>query len=288
MGGTEATGQLDIVGGQRPKRSPYCTRPCGWSSGDRRKRLRNRVEYQSATCYLDRSAVKSEDRESCEVLVNLYNLNTGKRQRVGETSDGNAYEDVSLSGAHIVAVRVAPSSSTRVGAFDLVLLNVHGSLAVNLTHNWAKKGASTGVSVLPSLWQSLVMFQQAPSPYTTGDIVLWKLGSGHYPIWRTRGRSWLIDTHGERPIFLDGLGAWEAKGQVTVGIFDTSRGESWILQDPRNIEKGIDRYVWSLAWVGNGRNIILVRQRSLVRTAPPVYFVWHIPAATCGKQSNAT
>jgi hypothetical protein len=196
--------------------------------------------------------------------VNVYNLVTGRHRQLATRSDGSAYSDVTEAGSNLVAVRFKGTD------IDLFLISQVNLSITNLTHNWRRKGLSSGVSMEPSLSGNFLAFKQAPSPYSSGDIVLWRLGQTKYPIWRMPGRSWLLDSLGEGPLFGDGIVAWQARYQATVGIFDCSFGRTWILQDPRKI----GNYVWQLDTV-NGRDILL--SRNATRSNNLTYVVWRIP-----------
>jgi hypothetical protein len=119
--------------------------------------------------------------------LDLYNLDTGTKTVVASTSDGRTlFMQPTLSGQTVVWVRVTEPVGPDINPlYDLVLLQLGSHHIVNLTHN--TRHPYSGVSIEPSLWRHYLLFKQSGSPYLVGDIFLWDLSSGYFPLWYKRG-----------------------------------------------------------------------------------------------------
>lgn len=206
--------------------------------------------------------------------VQTLNLKTWHQSRLAYTrTRGVFYAQPTISDGKVVFTRLVPHAVHDI--WNLILLNPKTGSLTDLTHNWVTKGTDgDGVSSEPALWEGYLLFKQGPSPISLGDIVLWKLGGNTYPLWRHKGRAWVADTFGEGPMFGDGLAAWQADGQGTIGILDLSRGAVWDVQNPRKmLAHGGYKYTWSLEWIA-GRNIIVKREGNKTYTR---WFIWRMP-----------
>lgn len=214
--------------------------------------------------------------------IALYDLNRNQESLYAPSQSGVFYEQPALDGNTVVWVSITPQPRPmKHGTYDLLKLDLTSGQVVNLTHNWETATGSSGESLEPSLWSHYLVFKQTPSPWSMGDIVLWDLNAGHYPLWRDHQHAAVLDAYGrdgggERPLLGTGIAAWDAGGQVTSSVLDMTRDTIWTLQDPWKMAHGHYRYVWQLfdTQVG-GRNVIARRDISRNRSQP-VFFVWHI------------
>lgn len=223
------------------------------------------------------SDVRKPFSDSFDSRIAVNDLARDKTSYVAEDGTGRAfYEQPTLQGTTVVWVRVRQVNVRgEHPLYDLLRLDLRTRKIVNLTHNTQRPGRSSGISDEPSAWGHYVIFKQAPSPYSEGDIELFDLRAQRYPLWRQPGKSWLLDHSGEMPRFGDGLAVWDAGGQITASIFDLSAAKVWTLQDARGVSRGKYKYVWNLNAIG-GRNVIAERN-DWDTHAYPVFFVWHIP-----------
>jgi len=196
------------------------------------------------------------------------------------TQDDVGYEQISLSGDTVVWVRVTPALNPKEHqVLDLLRFDLRTHTLTNLTRNWQKPGTDgSGISDEPSLRGQLLTFKQAPSPMSTGDVILWDLRGTQYPLWDDKSLSQLLDQDGEAPMLGDGIAIWLAQYMATSALLDEQCGRVWTLQDPKFLGKQAYPYTWQLQWL-SGRYIIA--QRSNAQNLIPDFFVWYIPPGRC-------
>lgn len=208
--------------------------------------------------------------------IQTFNLKNWTKGRMAYTTKpGVYYAFPTISQGRVVFTRLTPHAVHPI--WDLILLHPSTGSLTDLTHNWVTKGTDgSGISTEPALWDGYLLFKQAPSPTSLGDIDLWKLGGTKYPLWQQNGRAWKVDGFGEGPMFGDGLAAWQARGQGTIGILDLSRGAMWDVQNPAKVGvKGDYKNAWFFESV-NGRDILV--KRYTFKTDSYKYFIWRMPA----------
>jgi hypothetical protein len=124
------------------------------------------------------------------------------------------------------------------------------------------------------------LFKQSPSPYATGDIVLWDLNRPTFPLWRKLGES-VLDLWGEMPKWSDGIAWWQAEGQATSAIFVAGTKKVWAFEyGPHTEMPRYYKYNWVIQ-AGAGGTFVVKRSRSGLGglAAQPTFFVWRFPAA---------
>lgn len=224
----------------------------------------------------------------------LYNLNDNQLSSFAPGATDTFYEQPALAGHTLVWVSIAPPARRKEhGLYDLLKLDLRSGQVVNLTHNWERPGASSGISDEPALWSHYLIFKQAPSPWSMGNIMLWDLDAGSYPLWHDHRHSAVLDLlhqdgGGERPLLGTGIAAWDAGGEVTSSVLDMARDRIWTLQNPRKMANGDYTYVWQFFDTQVGSRNVIVRRDISRNRSQPVFFVWHIPSARAKTCAAAT
>lgn len=210
--------------------------------------------------------------------LDLYDLATGRQTYIASDPFGKyVYSQPTLYGNTAVWVRntIIPGKGLHP-VTDLVRYQLGSRQVTNLTHNTQLSGQS----LEPSLWRHYLLFKQSPSPYSTGDIVLWDLNQRHFPLWRKPGAA-LLDRWGEMPLWGDGLAYWQAEYQATAAIYVAGSPTVWTLQyGPHMGEPKYQKYDWTIHFVA-GRNVVLERRNAGWGglKAHTTYLVWGFPRA---------
>jgi hypothetical protein len=214
--------------------------------------------------------------------LDLYNLRTGQKTFIAPTPATGSiyYYQPTLWGTTIVWVRGMGFPGTRLHpVYDLLRYQLDSGRITNLTHNTQL----SGVSSEPSLWRHYLLFTQSPAFTSTGDIVLWDLSSGHFPLWRKPGET-LLDVWGEMPRWGDGIAWWQAEYQATPALFLAGTDTVWTFEyGPHAGLPQYYQYDWEVQ-TGGGRNVVVERSRSGIGwpASQPTYFVWQLPAVKGG------
>jgi hypothetical protein len=213
--------------------------------------------------------------------LDLYNLDRRTKPIVSFTTDGRSlYMQPTLWGRQVVAVRVTEPVGPDINPTnDLVLINLDSGKVTNLTQNH-----NSGVSTEPSLWEHYLLFKQSGTPYSEGDIVLWDLSKGPFPLWRRPGAAVLEPHVGEMPVWDGGVAWWQAQRQATVAVYLPGTGRVWTFQYGPHVDlPQYYKYTWTISASGQGRTIVVERDAAGTRYAP-TYYVWQFPmpsATTC-------
>lgn len=213
--------------------------------------------------------------------LDLYNLHTGRKTVIVPTRNSRtSYTQPTLYGNTIVFVRTLQTRGLKTHPLsDLMRYDLNTGKMVNLTQNTQLSGESAE----PSLWRHFLLFKQSPSPYATGDIVLWDLNRPNFPLWRKPGET-LLDLFGEMPKWGDGIAWWQAEGQATSAIFVAGTQKVWTFEyGPHTQLPKYYKYAWQVQAVG-GRNTVVERtvsgQGGLGARA--AFFVWQFAMGTSG------
>jgi hypothetical protein len=208
--------------------------------------------------------------------LDLYDLDAGRKTVVSSTTNGQTlYMQPTLWGNTAVWVRLTEPPGKDVNPVnDLVTARLGSHTVTNLTRN-----RHTGLSTEPSLWRHYLLFKQSGSPYSQGDIFLWDLSRGRFPLWQKRGSALLEYQTGEMPLWDGGVAWWQAARQATFSIYLPGTSKIWTFQDAAHV--GLQKYYkydWSVAAAGQGGNFVIERDRAGTRYAP-TYFLWHLQPA---------
>lgn len=213
--------------------------------------------------------------------LDVYDLRTRHKSFIAYSTDPRLSDtQPTLYGNTVVWVRTTQVNGAKAHPIaDLLRFQLDTGKVSNLTHNTQASGESGE----PSLWRHFLLFKQSPSPYATGDVVLWDLNRPIFPLWRKPGET-LLDLWGEMPKWSGGVAWWQAEGQSTSAIYVAGTKKVWTFEyGPHTELPRYYKYNW-LIQVGAGGTFVVKRSLSGLGGPPahPTFFVWQIPHVRAG------